>query len=93
MSTPTPKDVMVYLKNITRKLITLQESINDIQKRQDEFEIIMTTGFSHVNCGIRAAGEAFQQTKTCVSAMADMQEETMENLAECSGTIQAVTWR
>ena len=93
MSNPTPKDVMVYLKNITRKLITLQEPIKDIQKRQDEFEIIMTTGFSHVNCGIAAAGEAFQQTKTCVSAMANLQEETMENLAECSGSIQAVTWR
>ena len=93
MSNPTPKDVMVYLKNITRKLITLQESIKDIQMRHGELGIIMTTGCSHVNCGIRATVEAFQQTKTCVSAMADMQEETMENLAECSGSIQAVTWR
>lgn len=93
MADPTLKEVMIYLKNITRKLITVQESIHGIQKRQEELEIILTTGFSHVNCGITAASEAFKQTKTCVSAMADLQQETMENLAECGGTIQAVTWR
>jgi len=72
------KLVMIYLKNLTNKMIILNERIHKLEK-------IMMSGF-------RATGTAFNQTKTCVNALASLQEETMEDLAECSGVIRDATW-
>jgi len=72
------KDVMVYLKNIVGKMILLNERVHKLEK-------IMMSGF-------RATGTAFHQTKTCVKALANLQESTMEDLAECSGVIREATW-
>ena len=79
------KDVMRYLKNIVNKLIHLNSRVHQVEVQCAKLETIQMSGF-------RATGEAFHQTKTCVNALATLQEDTMDNLAECSGAIQDNTW-
>ena len=79
------KLVMIYLKNLTNKMILLNERVHKVEVQTQKLETIMMSGF-------RATGTAFNQTKTCVNALATLQEETMEDLAECSGVIRDATW-
>ena len=79
------KLVMQYLKNLVNKMIHLNERVHQVEVQTQKLETIMMSGF-------RATGTAFKQTKTCVNALAALQEDTMEDLAECSGVIRDATW-
>ena len=75
------KDVMRYLKNIVNKLIHLNTRVHQVELQCAKLETIQMS-----------TGEAFHQTKTCVNALATLQEDTMDNLAECGCAIQDNTW-
>ena len=88
-----PGEILKYLKNIVQKLIKLNERIHKLETKQVEMEKIVCTGFSYINKGLRAHNEAWQQTKTVMAELANIQEETRDDLSDCSGTIRECTWR
>ena len=63
-----------------------------IVKKLHEMEKMICSGFAYVNKGMRANKEAWQQTKTIMSELANAQEETRDDLADYGGTIQESTW-
>ena len=86
------KEVLKYLKNIVNKLINLNARIHQLEQKQVEMEKIVCSGFAYINKGMRANNEAWQQTKTIMSELANVQEETRDDLADYGGTIQESTW-
>ena len=87
------KEVLKYLKNIVNKLINLNARIHQLEQKQVEMEKIVCSGFAYINKGLKAYGEAAQQTKAVITELANIQEETRDDLADCSGTIRECTWR
>ena len=87
------KEVLKYLKNIVNKLINLNARIHQLERKHVEMEKIVCTGFAYINKGLKAHGEAWAQTKAVVTELANIQEETRDDLSDCSGTIRESTWR
>ena len=86
------KEILKYLKNIVQKLINLNERIHELEKKHIEMEKIVCSGFSYVNKGLKAHSDAWQQTKMVITDLANIQEETRDDLSDC-GTIRECTWR
>ena len=67
--------ILQYLRNITSKVSTLLEKIEFLEKT------VIQLG--------QACGMAFNQTKEVVNKLAEVAEETREDLAMYGGTIEA----
>ena len=67
--------ILQYLRNITSKVSTLFEKIEFLEKT------VIQLG--------QACGMAFNQTKEVVNKLAEVAEETREDLAMYGGTIEA----
>ena len=67
--------ILQYLRNITSKVSTLFEKIEFLEKT------VIQLG--------QACGMAFNQTKEVVNKLAEVTEETREDLAMYGGTIEA----
>ena len=72
------KEVMKYLKNITRKLIHLDEKLQ-----------IMELKTQQLGAG---CSRAFDMCRTVIIALSEDQKSFAEDFSEISGTIQLSTW-
>ena len=71
-------EIMKYLRNITQKLIRLDEKLVKMEQNMKSLG--------------RCNSEAFEMCKTCIQTLASNQEEVSDQLAESAGTIQECTW-
>ena len=71
-------EVMKYLRNITQKLIRLDEKIVRMEQNMKSLG--------------RCNSEAFKMCRTCIQTLAENQEEVSDQLAESAGVIQECTW-
>ena len=86
------KEILKYLRSIINKLINMNSRIQQLERKNVEMEKIVCTGFAYINKGMRANNVAWQQTKTVMTELANVQEETRDDLADCCGTIRESTW-
>ena len=71
--------VIRYLKNITQKLIRLDEKLSTLEKK------VMILG--------AANSEAYGQTKEVISELAQNQKAIELDLSDAMGTIREESWR
>jgi hypothetical protein len=69
------REIMIYLKNMTTKLINLKTHVAKL-------EAMMMSGFT-------ATGKAFRQVKVVSQAIVDETRKNTEHLDEFGGTIEA----
>ena len=71
--------VIRYLKNITQKLIRLDEKVSTLEKK------VMMLG--------AANSQAYGQTKEVISELAQNQKAIEMDLSDAMGTIREESWR
>ena len=72
------REVMKYLRNIVRKL-------QNLGKRMDDIESTI------LNLSM-ATGQAFYQTKHCITELAMNQEDVQQELSHAVGNIEESSW-
>ena len=86
------KEVLKHLQSIISKLIMLNKRIHQLEHKHVQMEKIVCSGFAYINKGMRANSEAWKQTKTILTELANIQEETRDDLADCGGIIRECSW-
>ena len=72
------KEIMKYLRNITQKMIRLDQRLVDMEQNMKSLG--------------RCNSEAFKMCKACIQTLASNQEEVHDQLMESAGVIQECTW-
>ena len=72
------KEVMKYLRNITRKLISLDEKMKAMESKTQQLGA--------------GCARAFEMCRVVISSLAENQQDLADEFSEYSGVIQESTW-